>query len=224
MNIILIFLKYPTPGKVKTRIAKDTDINTASDIYKSLVHKTIQNLPISSNLTWRFVFDPPEKKEHIIKWLKPSIEQNIKSYEQTQDYKPVKNFKIEYYPQSHGDLGNRLEHAFDQTFTENETCKVAVIGTDCIDITPLIFEQTWKALNIKDLVLGPTNDGGYYLLALKNTQPQIFQNIPWSSENTLSKTIEKASALDLKIQLLDKFTDIDNYSTWQEKLLTSGNC
>ncbi len=187
-NTILLFVKYPQPGRVKTRIAATVGADAATAIYKELVARVWAQLPADAAIT--VCYDPAERGEEVRAWLPGAAL---------------------YEAQAAGDLGVRLRVAVSSAFA-NGAAKVAVIGSDCVDITPAIFAETWQRLDHAEVVLGPTDDGGYYLIALRRPTPALFENIRWSTEHTLADTLAQAGAAPT--HLLPKLRDVDTHEDW----------
>ena len=187
-NTILLFVKYPQPGRVKTRIAATVGADAATAIYKELVARVWSQLPADAAIT--VCYDPAERGEEVRVWLPGAAR---------------------YEAQAAGDLGARLRMAVGSAFA-NGAAKVAVIGSDCVDITPAIFAETWERLDHAEVVLGPTDDGGYYLIALRRPRPALFENIRWSTEHTLADTLAHAGAAPT--HLLPRLRDVDTHEDW----------
>jgi glycosyltransferase A (GT-A) superfamily protein (DUF2064 family) len=86
---------------------------------------------------------------------------------------------------------------------------VVVIGTDCPELPAALLDEAFRSLERQDLVLGPTHDGGYYLVGLGRLAPEIFRSIPWGSPSVLATTIERASAGGLSVTRLPNLGDLD---------------
>ena len=203
---ILLFVKYPEPGKVKTRLAATLGAEKAADIYRRLVAAVVAGLPDGDDLI--VVFDPPEKQAQVAEWLHSLLAGRC----------------AEFVPQTAGDLGGRLEQAFAAAFARGFE-KVAVIGSDCIELTPAVFSETWRALETHDAVLGPSTDGGYYLLALRQPCAALFHGIAWSTDAVRAQTLAQAQAAGLAVQELAALPDIDTEADWRraaEKLRVEG--
>ena len=188
---MMIFLKYPEPGKVKTRIAEVVGDEEAARIYTDLVRLVARNLAprIGKRLScamW-IVFDPPEKETEVRAWLEPVFGLCPERYE----------------PQAQGDLGQRLTAAFAAGFAAGYR-KIAAIGTDCVDLDAAVIGKCWHLLHEKDVVFGPAEDGGYYLVALKNECAALFEGVPWSSTETLSASKQVAEKLGRKPEAVYK--------------------
>ena len=162
---VLIFVKYPEPGRVKTRLAATVGADQAAEIYQRLVAEVFARLPEDAELI--ACFDPVERREEIGRWLEGLAGGRA----------------LRFLPQAAGDLGERLERAFAAVFALGFT-QIAAIGTDCVEIDAIIFRETWTALGQHEVVLGPSEDGGYYLVALTAPCAPLFQGIAWSGCST----------------------------------------
>lgn len=106
------------------------------------------------------------------------------------------------------DLGERLERAFD-SMHERPAC---IVGSDSPSLPPSMLEralQAFEATPAPDLVLGPTTDGGYYLIGCRHLPPGLLHGVEWSSERALNDTRQRAEALHLHVALLEPWTDVD---------------
>ncbi len=117
-------------------------------------------------------------------------------------------FKIPIWDQIGDDLGARMAQAF-QIALGNPYKSGIIIGTDIPGITGSILSAAFKSLEEHDVVMGPTEDGGYYLIGLKNNVPELFENIAWSTGTVFSVTQEKAKELGLSLKILPKLRDLD---------------
>ncbi len=109
--------------------------------------------------------------------------------------------------QHSGDLGSRMEHAFNEVLDHEE--KAVIIGSDCPEITSEIIEEAFYKLDLADVVMGPTYDGGYYLLGMKAKHSALFQDIAWSSDKVFDQTKQKIIEQGLLFTLLQKLSDLD---------------
>jgi rSAM/selenodomain-associated transferase 1 len=193
LNAIVFFVKHPTPGRVKTRLAATVGAERAAEIYRDLVQAIWQTLPRNAEVI--VMFDPPERATEIARWLAPLGERS------------------RFIAQSRGDLGARLEDAFARAFDLRPE-KVAVIGSDCMELTPAIFDEAWSALDTHDCAIGPTEDGGYYLIALRQPWPELFGGIAWSTDRVFAHTLARADEVGLRVHLLPKLHDVDTEDDW----------
>ena len=181
---LLIFTKNPVPGKVKTRLAATVRNDVAFSVYQQLVKHTLvitSGLPVD-----KFVFYSDEVEQEDV-W-------NEKHY--------LKQL------QQGNNLGERMNNAFASTFKKGVN-KVVVIGTDCPGLDAGIIMNAFTYLDKYNVVIGPAADGGYYLLGMKQHHPQLFENIPWSTNIVLEETISKCVASHLDYWLLPVLNDID---------------
>ena len=193
---ILLFVKYPEPGKVKTRLAATLGAVEAAGIYRRLVAAVVAGLPDGEDLI--VMFDPPEKRAQVAEWLQS----------------PLAGRRVEFVAQAAGDLGGRLEWAFAEAFARGFE-RVAVIGSDCIELTAATFSAAWRALETHDAVLGPSLDGGYYLLALRQPCAALFRGIAWSTDAVRVQTLARAQAAGLAVHELAALPDIDTEADWR---------
>jgi len=181
---LIIFIKNPVLGTVKTRLAKTEGDEVALTIYKDLMDKCkSETLKVDAN---RYLFYSQEVKED--------------NWSQKKFIKKV---------QSNGDLGDKMKGAFTEVFSDGES-KTLIIGSDCYDLTSEIIEEAFETLNGNDIVLGPANDGGYYLLGMKSYHAELFEGIDWSTDVVLKQTIQKARNSKLSVIKLEELIDIDN--------------
>jgi uncharacterized protein len=182
-NALLIFVKNLVYGQVKTRLAATVGNDKATKIYRQLLqhtHDVCKNIHAD-----KIVFYSDFFEEDI--WNKQEFKKEI---------------------QCGNDLGERMKNAFIKTF-ENGSEKVIIIGTDCPQIDQTILENAFMKLNHFDIVLGPATDGGYYLLGMKTFFAVFFENIKWSTDTVLEKTIGICNQNKLAYFLLPELTDID---------------
>ncbi|HBR14505.1 MAG TPA: hypothetical protein DD723_03045 [Candidatus Omnitrophica bacterium] len=189
-NVLLYFVKYPTPGKVKTRLAKTVGEQEAARLYGELAGK---NLGVIASLYQRnifdlvIVYDPPEKSEDIKHWL---------------------SLSCEYLPQCRGGLSERLTHSFHEAFKRGGK-RVMALGSDTLGLTTDIIQYGFEALQSNDVVVGPAEDGGYYLIGSSSFQPKLFEGIAWSTNDVLPQTYKTINNLCLSYQTLSQLQDLD---------------
>lgn len=192
-NTLIIFAKFPEPGKVKTRLARDLGDNKAAEIYSGIARDIISRVSKSPAYETVIYYDPPDKKNEIALWLK--------------DLTKIDSEHL--IPQEGSSLGKRISGAFERVFSSGGD-KAVIIGTDCTDVTASMIENTFSDLRNFDAVLGPAQDGGYYLLGLKQFVPELFQAIDWSTELVLGQTLSHLDMLGYNYKSLETLRDIDN--------------
>lgn len=187
-----MFAKYPEPGRCKTRLAAGVGEAAALRIYRALLDHT---LAVVRATPYRKVLmaDPPEHCRDGSEWA-PGMDA--------------------YRPQASGDLGARLTEAFAESFAGGAR-KVIVIGCDCPQLSKDTVVSSFSALEHADTVLGPTVDGGYYLLGLKESRPSLFRDIPWSTEKVFEKTLNILKFQTLSYISLDAFSDVDTLEDYE---------
>lgn len=114
---------------------------------------------------------------------------------------------FDFFIQPQGDLGQKMKNSLELVLVDHD--KAVIIGSDCPEISKDIIEQAFDHLEEHDFVIGPSRDGGYYLLGLKNTNVDVFSNIPWSTAQVLPLTIHRINNAGHKFKLLGELSDID---------------
>lgn len=184
---LLIFVKNPVPGTVKTRIARTVGNDRAIEVYRHLLAYTQQ---ITRDLNWKRVVYYGDFINTTDGW---------NGYEK----------KV----QIGTDLGERMLNAFTQQFAAGAT-RVVIIGSDCLAIRPEHMRQAFRALDTTDVVIGPATDGGYYLFGMNQLHPFIFQDKPWSQSELLTQTLQELNQNNLTHTLLEELTDIDEWDDY----------
>jgi rSAM/selenodomain-associated transferase 1 len=189
-QVLLIFVRNPVLGKVKTRLASTVGNDEALRIYHLLLEKTRQSALGCQAERWLF----------------------YSHFADASDLWPNEYFHKKV--QSPGDLGARMAAAFEQAFGDGAT-RVAIIGSDCPELDGDLLNRAFDALNEADGVLGPANDGGYYLLGVKKMHPELFLDMPWSTESVGSETLKRMAAKGLSVHFLPELTDVDTEEDWR---------
>ena len=193
MNHIGLFAKFWQPGTVKTRLAAKIGNESACEIYRDFVFHLLARLNAIGD-TRTVVFSPPEKQTE--------FENSIPD-------------PWGLVPQSPGDLGQRMGTFFKSTFDDSNIqnldspTKVVVIGADSPHIEANQIQSAFDALENNSVVLGPSTDGGYYLVGMNKPCLEIFDGIQWSTESVLQRTIKILKDRQLSFELLEPMTDVD---------------
>jgi rSAM/selenodomain-associated transferase 1 len=189
-NTLLIFIRNPELGKVKTRLARTLGDPEALRIYHILLGKTRD--AAMGCVADRVLF--------------------YSDFVDMQDAWPASFFHKRV--QHSGDLGARMESAFQKAFHSGAE-KAVIIGSDCPELTGEVLQQAFDLLDTADFVLGPVPDGGYYLLGMKALESSVFYDIEWSTETVREKTIEKIRAAGKTFSLLPMLSDVDTEADWR---------
>ena len=181
-NLLLIFTRNPALGKVKTRLAKTIGNKKALTIYEFLLDHTKK---VTENLNCdKAVYYSVKVREHDL-W-NPAV------YQKKQ--------------QSGDDLGIRMQNAFQNSFDAGYQ-KVMIVGSDLIDLSEEIIENGFLQLDTNDVVIGPAEDGGYYLLGMKYLHSNIFEHKDWGTSTVRRDTLFNLQ--DKKVHLLEELNDVD---------------
>ncbi|MBI2119024.1 MAG: TIGR04282 family arsenosugar biosynthesis glycosyltransferase [Elusimicrobia bacterium] len=204
---LVIFIKAPVAGEVKTRLVPPLTFEQAAGAYKSWAQDLYKRFSSLKFLKVQIAYKAHPNFPNP-QWLKGD-KNSESSISQKLFFKNFQD-KIPYFLQKGKDLGERLIHAFSHTFREGAKT-VVLIGSDSPGLPLAYIKEAFHALKKSDLVIGPSLDGGYYLIALNQGVkfPKLIQNIPWSSSCVLKKTLQNAKKLNLKVHLLPEYFDID---------------
>lgn len=182
-------LKAPVAGTVKTRLVPPLSKEDATMLYRYFIQDTFSRISALNGIGIIAAYTPQNQEYAIRKLL------------------PLRTVLI---PQKGKDLGERLVNIFSQLFSAGYK-KVVIIGTDSPDLPIEYIKKSFAMLKGKtELVLGPAEDGGYYLIAMSRPCKEIFKNIKWSTDTVFEKTLEKAKKAGLKAALLPKWYDVDD--------------
>lgn len=192
--VVMLFAQAPRAGLVKTRLAAELGEERTVDIYRAMVERQLREIPPSWQVEIHFA--PIEAEDEMRAWL---------------------GANRHYRPQSDGDLGRRLRKAFGAAFARGATTVMAV-GGDCPELDRATFHEAATRLGRAELVLGPATDGGYYLLALRRAVPELFDNIPWNSDQVLATLLARAKLFGLSRELLTPKDGIDDPKAYRAYL------
>jgi rSAM/selenodomain-associated transferase 1 len=201
-NCLLLFVKSPIKGQVKTRLAAQANGDFVVELYKCFVEDTIsltENLDVHLELC----FYPANTKSTFYEWL---------------------GRQHCYKSQTGNNLGERLRNAFDKAFEEGFS-NVVAIGSDIPDLPVNYLTESFEALAEHDTVIGPANDGGYYLIGFSKEGfiPEVFDNIPWSTDSVFEQTVSIAKQHGRKAYLLPLWHDVDTIADLKSLLLRTRN-
>ena len=183
-SLLIIFVKNPELGKVKTRLAASVGDEAALTIYYQLLRKT------------REVTEPIR------------VDKVVYYSERTDPNDLWENEHYHKACQQGADLGERMKNAFQKSFAEGYE-RVCIIGSDCMEISSSLIKEGFEKLQNSDAVIGPSRDGGYYLLGMNQFIPQLFENKAWSTDAVFSATLDDLNALGMSHCKLPVLSDVD---------------
>ena len=191
----IVFTRFPVEGKVKTRLAKNVGNKFAVSFFRACAEHTFKELlkvkEMGSDL---FLFCSEENEiEQVKQWT-------------------GNNFNC--YSQQGSDLGIKMYNAFSTVFKEGYK-KVIIIGTDAPDVSMNLMQSAISVLDNYSVVIGPANDGGYFLLGFKSKLIDLFSGIEWSTDSVFDNTIEKLNNSKTNYFMLEELTDIDTLEDLQ---------
>ncbi|MEJ1933908.1 TIGR04282 family arsenosugar biosynthesis glycosyltransferase [Nostoc sp. NIES-2111] len=196
---LIIFSRYPEPGKTKTRLIPALGAAGAANLQRQMTEYTLSQ----------------------VKELQQVINVSSEVRFAGGDIQLMQNWlgaNLVYQPQGDGDLGLRMTRSLYNAFQAQAT-QVVIIGTDCPGLNCQILTQAFEQTYTVDLVLGPAVDGGYYLIGLRRFVPELFINIDWGSSQVLHQTVEIANKLNLSYHYLPQLADVDrpeDLPIWQQ--------
>lgn len=205
--VLLIAAKNPLPGNVKTRLTPNLSHKQASELYACFLQDLVER-----------VFSLTEFDTYI------SFSENSDTdLEDLKKLLPYPNLK--YQVQEGKDLGEKLKNSFKHFFNLGYK-RIVIIGSDHPDLPLNILHKAFENLQKSNAVIGPANDGGYYLIGLSKPETEVFENIDWSTAVVFSQTIEKFADLKLSHDVLKVWSDVDDYEAlikfWEK--LPKGIC
>ncbi|MFH0976279.1 MAG: TIGR04283 family arsenosugar biosynthesis glycosyltransferase [Spirochaetota bacterium] len=197
LNTLIIFTRYPEPGKVKTRLIPSLGRFGAARLQREMT-RHILAVAVSH----------PDKVK---------VELHYDGGDEAV-MRALYGNDLSMRPQTGNGLGERMSQAFQSAFA-NGALRVALTGSDCPFITDAIISEAFEQLNSHDCVLGPAEDGGYYLIGLVKPAEVLFEPLPWGTDSVLKETLERAEKAGINYTLLKMLPDIDrpeDICLWKE--------
>lgn len=186
---LILFLKRPVAGRVKTRLAKTTGPEKVLRVYAALVRRTVEAAARSGADVFAFMDSPGDPG-----FVFPA------------------DFRVKV--QQGTELGERMAQAFQEVFTEGYG-KVVIIGSDCPQMSPGVLGEAFRYLNAAPVVIGPAADGGYYLLGMTAYVPGIFALSRWSHSGVLAETLRILQGKRTGYALLAELSDLDTEADFE---------
>ena len=196
---LVVFTRYPVAGRTKTRLIPALGPEGAAALHRKMTAWTVRmaRQAMRTGLRTLQVHFTGGHKPDMVAWLGPDLE---------------------YRQQSEGDLGARMHDAFARAFSDG-TRRVVIVGTDCPGLAAETIRKAFALLRSQDLVLGPTDDGGYYLIGLRQPAAHLFGDVAWGTDSVLQITMARAANVGLRTALLPKMQDVDttdDLPVWDE--------
>ncbi len=188
---LIVFIRNPEKGKVKTRLANSVGDDQALKIYKSLLNHT------------RKVVEAVDCKRFLF--------YSVRIHEKD----GWSDNHFDKYLQKGDELGIRMQNAF-KTLFDNGIEKAVIVGSDIARLSPEIIENAFQSLDKTDFVMGKALDGGYYLLGMKSPTPSLFKNMVWSTSKVAEETIHRIHQLGKCVSLVESLSDIDFIEDWEQ--------
>ena len=187
-SCVILFVKAPVAGQVKTRLARHLGASATALLYRCFVNDLVRKID-AANLPLHIFYDPPDAEAAIRNWL---------GEERT------------YAPQTGRDLGERMKQAFQQVFDEGIK-RAVLVGSDLPDLSAEIMADALSSLNQNPAIIGPSRDGGYYLIGFRaeSFTPAVVDGVPWSNGQVLQTTLERFAAAGLPVHQAPEWRDID---------------
>ena len=190
MNALAVMAREPVAGRVKTRLTPELTPGDAALLYQAFLRDTLGKIGSLPGVTPVVAYTPGTAEE-LFRRIAPE--------------------NALLLSQAGGDLGERLHHVSSELFLRGYS-RVVIVGSDSPDLPRNYLELAFDRLGENDIVLGPCDDGGYYLIGLScGPEPSIFTGIPWSSSRVFATTLRKADSLGLSVGILPRWHDIDTF-------------
>ncbi len=200
-NLLVVFVRWPEPGKVKTRLAAEVGTERAAEIYRALATATVAEARVGWDAgSLVLAGDPAGRAAEFGAWLGKDLR---------------------FVEQEEGDLGERLQRVTARLFDEG-AATVTVIGSDCPLLNARLLGMARNAVEDGNFVLGPAADGGYWLIGLPRRAPELFAQVPWSTDQVFAVTRTRLEEKEEPCALLPVLADVDLARDLPAWLLGSG--
>jgi len=183
-DALIIIAKHPEKGKVKTRLNGHLSDDKIVELYIYLLNNTVRKLKAVPGIDTFIAFAPEGARDYFTE------------------------FGVRTISLPDGDLGSRMLHAFQEVFHTGYQ-KASLVGADIPDLSVPIIRKSIELLSGNDIVFGPAKDGGYYLVGMRKLLREIFEDVPWSSGQTLEKSLEQARRFGYSVAFTEMLSDID---------------
>ena len=201
-NFLLFFVKYPEEGRVKTRLSRELDAAIVVGLYRNFVMDLLSMLE-ETGIQFQIAYSPESSQGRFAEWL---------------------GSMYFYMPQQGNDLGRRMKNALTRAF-ERGFGRAIVIGSDSPDLPVELIHEAFSSLETHDAVIGPSLDGGYYLIGFNSNTllPAAFEGIQWSTNAVFRTTIARLEGARLNIHKLPEWRDVDTFDDLRDMFLRNRN-
>jgi uncharacterized protein len=186
-SALFVMAKDPRPGRVKTRLCPPLTLDTAARLYRCFLLDVLDAVAGVPGVDPVVAYTPPEARQEFVR---------------------ISNGAFRLVPQEGADLGARLENSFRVLFGDGYH-RVAAVSTDSPDLPPEFLRDAFLRLDRAPVVIGACPDGGYYLIGMARLIPELFREMPWSTERVVPETERRAAALGLGVARLPVWHDVD---------------
>ncbi len=187
MRHLIVFVKAPAPGRVKTRLQRRYAPEQVAAIYRAFVADVLAHGAGVACERRTVCYAPAEAEAEVRALAGP---------------------EWDVHPQTEGDLGDRMAGAFAWGFAQGAT-RAVLIGSDSPSLPPGLMAEAFERLRTRELVIGPSVDGGYYLIGMSRPLPEVFRGVAWSSARVLEETLDRAEGAGVRPSLLQPWYDVD---------------
>lgn len=186
---LIMFVKYPEKGKVKSRLRQNCDEDMVVRLYRAFIEDLIDRLS-GGDYLFRIACHPQEREK---------------------DFPKEFGDALSYIPQTGTDLGEKMHNAFYQCFSDGFK-SVVIIGSDSPDLPQQIIKEAFESLEKGDVVIGPSYDGGYYLIGFERESftPEVFKGISWGEDDVCKSTMDILKSAGCRVHVLPLWRDIDH--------------
>jgi uncharacterized protein len=196
VETLILFAKAPIAGHTKTRLAKERGEVDALKLATAFLYDTCDALALWQEQ--KLAVDPNRR---VVLYAAPHVDDPVL-------LEAARRARCRIEPQGEGDLGVRLKQAFHAEF-ERGARAVAAIGADSPTVPPHLVDEAFRALAWERVALGPTFDGGYWLVGAQRPAPELFDDVPWSTPSVLATTLSRMKAQGVAVALLPFWYDVD---------------
>jgi rSAM/selenodomain-associated transferase 1 len=184
---LIIFAKRPSPGRVKTRLSPPLTPEEGAELYRCMLDDVLAKGATLAGVDKWIFHEPDGEAPPFFAGIAPGMA---------------------CAPQEGKDLGERMANALRKLLALGYT-RVAIIGTDLPDLPMAHVEEAYRRLETTDVVFGPSEDGGYYLVAMGELHGNLFRDVPWSSGEVLATSLARAEEAGVSVSLLPVWHDVD---------------